>query len=324
MMLPTTIRTIQTAALTAGLLAFSTPAMADYPEKPIRIIVHAGAGGGTDNMVRAWAKFANEAAGVESYIDNMTGAGGQIGYTALAAAESDGYTIGTITTMSITNLEIIREVDFTLADSLTPICRMVFDPSGVFVNPNSEIQNLDELVAASKASGRPLTVASTMNWGAHHVHLKMLEDATGTKFTYVPFDKTADVGAAIMGGHADIAVGALSYFGTLAEQGKLRGIVSAADERSVFLPSLETYEEQGYDQILVGSSRGIAAPAGMPQEVIDYLEASCKAALESPEFRAEAEKIQVTPIIAYLGADDFRSYLLDLQDNMRVFLKDVK
>ena len=118
-------------------------------------------------------------------------------------------------------------------------------------------------------------------------------------------------------------MGGFAYFAPLIEEGKLRGLAVGAPERSPILDTVPTYREQGYD-IVIGSNRGFAAPAGTPKDYVDILSATFKEVLEDPEFLVEAEKIGIEKIIGYLNADDFRAYLLNLQDEMREMLKKLK
>jgi len=299
-------------------------AAAAYPERDIRVIIHVTPGGGTDTMAKTVLRFAGEKLGINFVVENHKGAGGQLGYTTLSMAEPDGYTIGTMTTMSCVTHELTREdIPYTLKDSFIPIARIVLAPSGFYVPQDSPFKNLKDLIKYARSHPGELTVATDILWGTHHVQLKLLEKAAGIQMTNVPFDGSADVRAAILGGHVDAAMGGFAYFAPLVAEGKLRGLAVGAPERSVILDSVPTYREEGYD-IVIGSNRGFSAPVDTPKEYIDTLSAVFKEVLEDPVFLVEAEKIGIEKIIGYLAADDYRAYLLNLQNEMREMLKKVK
>lgn len=296
---------------------------ADYPEKDIRVIVHVSPGGGTDNMVRLVTRYMGEKLGINFIIENHAGAGGQIGYTALSMAEPDGYTIGTITTMSIVTHELTREgLAYTLRDSFAPIARIVLDPSGSVVLSDSPFQTLEDLIKAAKENPGKINWGGTMLWGTHHVHAALFEKAADIKLNYIPFDGQAESSVAILGGHIDVAASGMTEWLSLIEEGKLRALAVAGPERLKWLPDVPTYKELGYD-IEVGSNRGLAAPAGTPKELIEILSNTAREVLQDPEFLEKAEKVGIAPTLSYLDGEDFRAYLLTLQSDIQDFLEEV-
>jgi tripartite-type tricarboxylate transporter receptor subunit TctC len=317
-------RTFIILALFAGVLCLgmTQTAWAEYPDKNIKVILHVSPGGGTDTMARLVLRYVGEKLGTNFVIENHSGAGGQIGYTTLSMAPPDGYTIGTITTMSIVTHELTREgLSYTLRDNFAPIARVVMDASGIFVPVDSPLKSLDDLILAAKKDPGALSWGGTMLWGAHHIHLALLEKAAGIKLTYVPFDGASESRAALLGGHLDVVAGGGSEFASQVKEGKLRGLALGGPKRSTLLPDVPTYKELGYD-VEIGSNRGFAAPAGTPQEYIDILSKAFKEVMEDPVFLADAEKIGIAPTLNYMNAEDFRSYLLNLQENMREMLKE--
>jgi len=306
------------------LIGVSPSVWAKYPEKNIKVILHVSPGGTTDGMARLVTRYMGKKLGVNFIVENHKGAGGQIGYTTLSMAEPDGYTIGTITTMSIVTHELTREgLAYTLRDSFIPIARVVLDPSGCVVPADSPLKTMEDLIKAAKENPEKLNWGGTMLWGTHHVQLALLENKAGVKLTYIPFDGGAETRTAILGGHLDVGASGMSGWVPLIKEGKLRALAFAGPARLKSLPDVPTYKELGYD-FEVGSNRGFAAPAGTPKEYIDLLSNTIKEVMQDPEFLKEAEKMGYAPTFNYLSAEDFRSYLLILQDNMREVLKEVK
>ena len=268
-------------------------------------------------------RHAEKKLGVKFIVENRKGAGGQIGYTALANAKPDGYTIGTITTMSIMTHELTRKkVPYTLKDSFAPIARVVLAPSGIYVPKDSPFRTLDDLIKFAKKNPKTINVGGTSLWGTHHVHMALLEKEAGIKLNYIPFNGAADVRVAILGKHVDVATGGFAYYAPLIKEGKLRALAVGAPERSPLLDTVPTYKELGYN-VIIGSNRGFAAPAGTPQEYIDILSKAFKETLSDPAFLKDAEKIKIVPILAYLDGKAFREYLLKVQADMAKMLKEL-
>lgn len=321
-----TIRLVGIFVLVMGFIAMSvsTPALAKYPDKNIRVIIHVSPGGGTDTMARLVLRYAGEKLGTKFVIENHKGAGGQIGYTTLSMAKPDGYTIGTITTMSIVTHELTRKnVAYQLSKSFAPIARVVLDPSSSCVLVGSPYKTLGDLVDAAKKNPGKINWGGTMLWGSHHVHMALVEKAAGIKLTYIPFDGAAELNTNILGGHLDVGATGISEFAPLVKQGKLRCLAVGSPKRMSLLPDAPTYKELGYD-VEIGSNRGFAAPAGTPQDRIDILSKAIEDALQDPAFIKDARKVGIEPTLSYLNAQDFKTYLLNLQDTMRPMLKDFK
>lgn len=311
--------------LLGALLALNTSLVwAVYPEKNIKVIMNVSAGGGTDIMNRLVTRYMGKKLGINFIVENHSGGGGQIGYTTLSMAEPDGYTIGNINTMSIVTHELTREgLAYTLRESFIPIARMVLDPSACFVLSDSPFQTLEDLIKAAKKNPGKINWGGTMLWGTHHVHAALLEKFAGIKLNYIPFDGEVETKGALLGRHIDVAATGISGWLPLVKEGKLRVLAVAGPERQKLHPDVPTYKELGYN-FEVGSNRGLAAPAGTPKERIEILSNTIKEVLQDPEFLKDAEKTGIVSIISYLNSEDFRSYLLTLQDNMRDVLKEVK
>jgi tripartite-type tricarboxylate transporter receptor subunit TctC len=297
---------------------------AEYPEKHIRVIVHVSPGGGTDTMTRLILHHAEKRLNTKFIIENHKGAGGQIGYTMLSIAKPDGYTIGTITTMSIAMHELTRKkVKYTLQNSFRPIARIIQAPSCLCVPIKSPYKNLDQLIEAAQTKIKKLSWGGTMKWGTHHVHLALLEQFTNIKMTYIPFDGTSETRTYLLGGHLDAGAGGTSEYASLVRQKKIRVLAVGSVERSPLFPEIPTYRELGYE-FEIGSSRGFAAPAGTPKEYIDILSNTFQEVMEDPAFLEDAERIGIHTTLAYLNSNDFRNHLLNLQNNIQEMLKEFK
>ena len=299
-------------------------AQAAFPDKPIHVIVHTSPGGGVDTMARLVFKHAGRITGHDFVVENFAGAGGQIGYTKTTHSRPDGYTLGTISTMSVVTHELTRKnVPYTFKDNFQPVARVTLDPSVLAVKADSPFKTLDDVIAAAKEKPGKLSWAGTFMYSTHHIHHILFNKQTGADLKYIPFDGGAKAIAALLGGHVDVAASGLGEFAPLVKTGEVRIIASAGDRQWKDLPEIPLYKDMGY-KIGLGSNRGIALPAGCPADVVKWYDDLFTKVANDPEFMAEAQKIGIAPTIAHLGAEEFTSYLNDLQATMAESLADKK
>lgn len=288
------------AALIGAALMTSTAAWAEFPEKPIEVIVGFNAGGGTDVMARTAAPFIEKylGEGASLVVKNVPGASGQIGVTEVAHAAPDGYTIGTynLPGMMARTLDRVAEYD---ADSFTYLANVVNDPNVIVTAKNTGFDTLDKLLDAAKAEPGAITVAMSSLGGDDHLMLTKLQGLTSTEFTIVPFKGSAPARTALMGGH--VAMGILNVSEVAEFQDQINVLAVAQPERSTFAPDVATFVEQGIE-LENGAYRGFVAPAGLPADVeAKLLEAFGKLATDA-EFQA-AMDATANPVEVVVGAD---------------------
>ena len=288
-------------ALVACLAA--SAAQAQYPEKPIEIIVGYSAGGGTDVMARTVGKYLETALGPDAsvVVKNEPGAGGQIGFTNVAKAKPDGYTLGTFNLPTAVALTYDRKADYN-ADSFTYLANFVADPNTVVVAASSPYKTLDQLLSAAKESPGAITVGLSSLGGNDHFSALLLQKAADTEFTLVPFKGAAQARTALLGGH--VAAGTMALSQTTKFTDQLRVLAVLSEKRSPFAPDVPTAKELGYD-VEMGSMRGIVAPAGLDPAVKKKLETALAAVNANPEFQ-KMMRDQGNPM-AYAQGDDFRA-----------------
>jgi len=286
--------------LTALALALSaTAALAEYPEKPVEVIVGYSAGGGTDVMARTVAQFLEKELNGSVVVKNMPGAGGQIGFTEVAKAAPDGYTLGTFNLPAALALTHDRDADYDV-NSYTYLANFVEDPNTITVAASSPFQTLGELLDAAKADPGAITLGLSSLGGNDHFGANMIAAASGAEFTLVPFKGASNARTAIMGGH--VSGGTMTLGQTTNFPDELRVLAVLAGERSPFRPDVPTAKELGFD-VQMSSLRGIVAPAGMDKAMADQLRAALAAVNENPEFQAMMAE-QGNPI-AFMVGDDF-------------------
>lgn len=298
------------ASLAAG------AAHADYPNRDIRVIVPAAAGGGTDAIVRKVSNIAEESLPVSMYVENVEGGMTATGLLQLMKARPDGQTVAAITYDSIITIPWKNMLPGFDMDKMRMIARITSEADAITVPENSPYQTLDDLIAAAKEEPGSIRVG-IQNMGARtHLTLLQLQDLTGAEFKIVSYDNSAaSQKEALLNGEVDAVVTSLGDLAPLIESGQARGLVEFSDTQNEGFPNVPpvTETDTGLD-LQMGSFIVMVAPARTPDDVIEKLEATYHEAYESDEFQQWLKKIGVTP--AWLGADDVTEWANDTQQQL--------
>jgi tripartite-type tricarboxylate transporter receptor subunit TctC len=289
-----------------ALLPLAARAQEWRPDRPITMIVAFAAGGGTDLAARTIARFMERDLGVSVVVMNRPGAGGEIGFTELARARPDGQTIGFINTPHIVTLPIERRTRFRLED-FSLIGNIVDDPGGIWVRADSEIRDFAQLLAAARARPGTIGYGTTGVGSDDHLAMLALERKSGASFLHVPFGGSAQVKQNLMSRAIPVAVMNVAEGVAEMRQGVLRPLAQMGTSRWPVLPEVPTLRELGFD-VVEGSMRGMAAPAGLPAPVLERLALSVRRTVEDPEFQAAATQ-QSLPLRFLAPAE----YLAELQ-----------
>jgi tripartite-type tricarboxylate transporter receptor subunit TctC len=264
------------------------------------------AGGGTDAAARLIARFMERDLGQSVVVLNRPGAGGEIGFSELARARPDGLTIGFINTPHIVTLPMERQARFRLED-FSLIGNIVDDPGGLWVRADSDIRSFADLIAAARARPETISYGTTGVGSDDHLAVLALERATGTKFLHVPFGGSAQVKQNLISRALQLGSMNMSEAVNDMRQGVLRPLAQMAATRWEMTPEVPTLRELGHD-VIEGSMRGMAAPAGLPAEVLARLALSVRRTVDDPAFQ-EAARSQSLPL-RFL---DPAAYLAELQ-----------
>jgi len=282
-------------------------AFAAYPEKPVHVIVPSTAGGGTDVMARLLAKFGEKYLGAPMVVDNMPGAGGMIGFTAIAQAKKDGYTFGCLYTPHLTAHVSAKRAKYTL-DDFDYIGNLVTDPGIIVVPGNSPIKDLAGLAEYAKVHE---STASTSGPGGDDDFARLAcQSDLGIKLRAVPSKGSSAAKANVMGGHVTVGFMNVSQVEAQVKSGEMRALAVMADKRSDKLPDVPCTAELGYPTMVSDSSRGFAAPKGMPAEAIAKLREMFTKTIADPEFQEAAKE---SLIINEMDAEKYKDYLVRLQ-----------
>src|SRR5215208_1596231 len=257
----------------ALLLAVCGMANAAYPDKPINLIVGYSPGGGTDLIARAIAPYLEKylGGGARMVIVHRPGAGGEIGFAAIANAAPDGYTIGFVNTPPLITVPIERTAQFGGPQRFELLGNIIDDPCNFAVHADLPIRDLKELAAYARANPGKVNVGSTGIGSDDHLVMLMFERAAGVKMTHIPFKGSADVRAAIQSGQIMVAAMIVGEaLQSIRGGAPMRNIAQFAPSRSNLAPDLPTAREQGFD-IVLSALRGMAAPKGIPADIRDRL-----------------------------------------------------
>ena len=261
-------------------------AFADYPEKGLNAINPWGAGGGTDNCLRAFCAALEKQLGVTITVDNLTGAGGVIGHEAIADAEPDGYTFGMIT-WELPSYGPLEMSDYTY-ENYIPLCRVNTDAAAITVNAawaaENNITDLASFIDYCLANPGTVQMGGSSSGSVWHVAGGYLMNATGIEIKMIAYSDGAAsaVKAAAQGEIQGVTVSAAEAR-SFVESGDLIMLGVLDNVRNSIFPDVPTCEEQGYE-IYYATQRGLALPLGVDEAIVEKLEAACAAAIEDPDF----------------------------------------
>jgi tripartite-type tricarboxylate transporter receptor subunit TctC len=227
----------------------------------------------------------------------------------LARARPDGYTIGFINTPNIVTIPIERRARYSL-DDFSLIGNIVDDPGGMWVLPDSPYKTLADLLAAARANPGTIGYGTTGIGSDDHLAMLALERASGAKFLHIPFAGSSLVKQNVMSRTIPLAVMNVAEGLNDMNQGTLRPLAQLGETRWSRAPNIPTLRELGFD-VVEGSMRGMAAPAGMPAEIIARLAESVKKTVDNPEFQKLADQ-QFLPL-RFLAPDAYRAELVGLR-----------
>src|SRR5260221_13620966 len=308
--------------LVLALLLLPGLAAAVYPERPITMLIAYPPGGGTDLVGRALAPFIEKylGGGARIVIVNKAGAGGEVGFAALANSAPDGYTIGFVNTPPLLTIPIERPAQFHWS-RYEYIGNIIDDPCNFSVHADMEVKNLRELAAYARARPGEVTVGTTGIGSDDHIAMLKFERAAGVKMRHIPFKGSADVRAAIAG--RQITVAAINIGEALQYQKggtPLRNLVQMSPGRTNLAPDLPNAREQGYD-IEMSSLRGMVGPKGLPPEIRERLIKAIERSVSDPEFQAKA--VQFFSPLRYLAPAQYEAQVRDADATYRALWKEL-
>lgn len=270
----------------AVFLIGSANAQANYPSKPINLIVPYGAGGSADSRSRQLAQKMSLILKQPIVVDNKPGAGGNIGTEFVARSAPDGYTIGmgNFAPMAV-NKTLFGNLRYDPETDISPIILIEKGPLVLVVHPNSPYKTIQDIVTAAKAKPGTLTFSSGGIGGSHQLSAELFMQNAGIKMIHVPY-KSGSAGLTdLMGGNVDMMFDQMYSAVPSIKADKLRPIAITSKKRSPLLPNVPSFAEVGYPKVEVLNWQGFIAPAKTPKPIIDKLNTAANEALKDPQVR---------------------------------------
>ncbi len=264
------------AALTTGVLP---AAAADYPDRPITLVVPYPAGGGNDVIARLVAAKMSVALGKPIVVENRGGVGSTIGTRYVAKSKADGYTILIATSALAINPALYPDVGYDPKKDFAPVGLIATSANLVLVRPSLPVHSMAELFALAKQQPGKLNFASTGTGTSTHLAAELFAAMAGVKITAIPYKGVAPAVTDLLGGHVDLMFCPTASVVGLVRQQKLRALAVTGAKRSPLFPDLPTVAETGLRGYAAELHYGIVAPAGTPPPVIAKLNAALNSAL---------------------------------------------
>ncbi|HWO74700.1 MAG TPA: tripartite tricarboxylate transporter substrate binding protein [Bacillus sp. (in: firmicutes)] len=286
-----------------------------YPDKPITLIVSYAAGGGTDTGARILQQYLEKELGVAIKIENKPGGAGWIGWSELAKAKPDGYTIGYINSPNIiTGYLDPKNKRSENLESFQFLANHVLDPGVVAIKTGeTRFTNFEEMIEYAKEN--ELT-ATTSGFGSNdHMAILKMNEYYGTKITPVHTKGAAEGSTQVLGGHVDLFVAKTGEAVNLHNNGQLEAIAVFSEERSPFLEDVPTTVELGYEDLIFRSARGLAAPAGLPDDKLKVLSEALQKAIENEEHVKEMGEQGLQ--VHYLDSEGYKEMMVEDEEDVK-------
>ena len=304
------IHRILTAVLAAIMVTGAGAVRAEYPEKPVQIIVPYGPGGSTDLALRALSSVIHEYLGQPVVVLNKTGGGGAVGVVYGLKQKPDGYVLmGGAIGAHVLTPAANKAAGYGPGD-FTPIAMTQLNPNVFVVKADSPYKSIKDVIEAIKANPGKFKQSNPGPGSIHNFGFNLLMDAAGIpskSVISVPFKGGAASAAALLGGHVDFHQTNLTNVIELIKGGKLRALAVTSPQRLKLLPDVPTYAELGYPGVDIYGWRGVIGPKGLPQEIVDKWAAAIKKTQGSKAWTGLVTKLGDEP--TYMGPKEFKDHI---------------
>jgi tripartite-type tricarboxylate transporter receptor subunit TctC len=278
---------------------------AQYPDRPVRIIVPLAAGGLADISIRLAATRLSELLGKPVLVENLPGAGNIPAANAVLRSKPDGHTLIVLSSGMSTAPSLFKSLPYDPVKDFAHIAFVTRFDLIVLASGEGRYKTLADLVAAAKAQPGKLNIATVSPGSIQHLSAELFKSAAGMDAAIVPFKTSPEATAALLGNRVDAVIESFTATRALVEGGKLRTLASTGAKRSSYLPNVPTAAEAGVANYEVIGWIGLAAPAGTPSDIVMLLNRHVNAVVGSPEF---AKRMQELGNDAYGGTpEEFRA-----------------
>ena len=267
-----------------------------YPVRPVRVIVPYSPGGPTDVCARLIAQKLSDQLGKQFYVENITGAGGNIGTGQAARTAADGYTILITVNSYVINPTLYDKVPYNPLKDFEAVTLVAIFQSAMLVNPSVPAKTVNELVALIKANPNKYSFASPGFGTPSHLLGEQFRVATGLDLVHVPYGGSGQVITSVAAGNTPIGFAALSAAVPLIQDGKLRALAVMSKQRSQAVPDLPTIEEAGHGELDGNAWVGVMVPAGAPKDIVALLHQEIVKIIALPEMKERLAAVGLEPV----------------------------
>ena len=280
-------------ALVAAAMAFALPAAAQsWPSKPVRMMVGASPGGGTDIVARMLGKELAESLKQPFVVDNKPGASNTIAADITAKSPPDGYTLLVATNTGQAIAPHLMKLGFDALKDLTPVALVMVVPNVLIVGPAVTAKDVRELVAQMKARPGTFNYASSGSGSTQHLAGEAFKKIAGVEMTHIPYKGSSQAHMDLISGNAQLMFDTTSSAIGQIKGGKVRALAVTTAKRSSELPDVPTLAEAGFPGLEMTTWYGIFVPAGTPKDIVAKLHAEIMKALQTPDVQ---KRIAVSP-----------------------------
>ncbi len=276
------------ALLALSCIAGGAQAQANYPDKPVRVILPFGPGGIADITARLIAQKLSEKLGQNFVIENMPGAGGIAAARAVLQAPTDGYTLAFFTNGTAISVAIFNDLPFDPLKQFVPVSALGYFDLVFAVPANSDFHTLGDFLAAARAKPGTLNLGSITVGSTQNLTAQLFKAMSGTDTVIVPFRTSPDELVALLRGDIQIEVEFYAALRPALQSGQIRALATSGPQRSPELPNIPTAAESGVPGFDVTSWNALYAPAGTPQPIVDKLNAALHDVLADPDLKKAA------------------------------------
>ena len=267
-----------------------------YPARPVRLLVPLAAGGPTDVFARLMAQKLSEQLGKQFYVENVPGAGGNIGTGRAAQAAPDSYTLLVAASSYVTNPSLYTTIPYDPIKDFDPITVGAINVAALSVHPSLPAHTVKELVALIKANPGKYSYASAGTGQSAHLAGELFRLTAGLDLVHVPYNGSGPAIAAIVAGHTPIAFASSATTAPQVVDGRLRALAVMGKARMAVLPGVPTMAEAGYPAVEVEDWLGFLAPAGTPKDIIALLHREIVEILRAPEMKERMAVLGFVPV----------------------------
>ena len=282
-------------ALTTTVSAGLAQAQADWPTKPVTVVVPSSAGGGTDTYGRILAQALTEQLKQSFIIDNKPGASGAIGATVVAQAAADGYTMLVASNSSLgINPALYKTLTYDVARDFAPVTRGVIAPMVIVAHPSAQLKTMAELVERGKREPTKLFYGTAGVGSPLYIGVRMLEEATGARFSHVPYKGVAPAYQDLLAGRLQFMLTDLASVRQFIDGGKLLAL--SITDKSALLPAVPTFSEAGFPGIKAFTAFSVLVPAKVPPALVRRMAAEIAKAMKNPATATKLEQQALLPV----------------------------